>query len=103
MNPDVGIQGRGVCVVLLGIIWSKYIQMCVSRCERDLWEGYLGVRMSGGSCVWTYVLFSVCTYIISCHGIWVWSVLDLKTGGLGSVVWMGLGVVCLGAGIYMEL
>ena len=97
-----GIQVRGMCV-FLDDIWSRYTQMCALGCERDLWEGYLGVRLSGGSCVWTYVLMSGCAYVIGCQRFWVWRVLDLGPGvwaqrcgwGLMLCVWVQ-GMLCAG-------
>ena len=78
--------------------------MCVLGCERDLWEGCLGVRMSEEVCLWTCVLMSGGTCMIKCQSYH----LEMECAGsggrcLGSGVWVGLGVVYLGVGICVEL
>lgn len=71
--------------------------MCVWGYKRDLWEGCLGVRMSGGVRVWTCVLSGCTCMIIGCCGIWVWNVLNLGAGIL--VQRCGWSMVCLGVSV----
>lgn len=86
-----------MCVIL-----SRCVQMCVWGWEGDLWEGCLGVRMSGAvsldvcADVWVYMYDQVSGYL---------SVECAASGGryLGSGLWVGLGMVCLAAGICVEL
>lgn len=89
-------------VLFFGVSSDLGTYRCVSRCESNLWEGRLGVRMSGGSCVWVYVLMSVCIYY-QVSGYQGRECAGSVGRCLGLEVWVGLGVVCLGTGTCLKL